>query len=64
MVTLTNHCKGCRTYMIEPYRLFPCRFQEVNKSGECPCCTCIVKVMCNSMCEDFKAFSELERNYD
>ena len=49
-----EHCKGCpsNTY----YKDGSCKFNAYNDCGQCPCSVCIVKVMCQDVCDDFNKF--------
>ncbi len=51
-----KHCKGCYAYTRTERS--PCSISGYNKKGECPCTTCIIKVMCNKTCDDFFWFQE------
>jgi len=55
---MTNdNCDGCCCYMPEgdPHDV-GCTHCSSNNRGECPCTTCIVKVMCTEPCEDYSYF--------
>jgi hypothetical protein len=46
---ITNQCcKGCFT--------ISCNFYGYNHTGDCPCTDCVIKMMCNTPCDDFTHF--------
>ena len=51
---MENDCKGCSSISI----LTSCKGGVLPhiKSGDCPCLNCLVKGMCNQICEDFKRY--------
>ena len=53
-----NYCEGC--FGLDPVFLVlaegACIYSRFNKYGECPCSTCLVKMMCNNLCEEFIIF--------
>ncbi len=48
MGILIDYCEGCDTYSGNKE---DCAID--NKDGSCPCCTCIVKVMCQDACDEW-----------
>jgi len=46
-----HRCKGCVAY--DNLESKSCKIYISGKSKECPCITCIVKVMCNKACEPY-----------
>jgi len=62
---MTNgECKGCKTYnMIDSKScalgVLPC----ISKTEQCPCRTCLVKVVCDKTCEEFVIYLQLSREY-
>ena len=38
-----NYCKGCLVTLMCPLRFY-------NDKGQCPCCICIIKMMCEDDC--------------
>jgi hypothetical protein len=49
-----DHCEGCCTSFNSQDE--SCQLSKHNDSGQCPCSTCIVKVMCEKSCDDFDEF--------
>jgi hypothetical protein len=45
-----ENCKGCLG------ELEDCSFIDHSKRFKCPCFICIVKVMCEGICDDFSDF--------
>jgi hypothetical protein len=48
-----EHCIGCHTKMC-------CKFDGYNDKGQCPCTDCIVKMICEDMCNlfgDYKLYA-------
>ena len=45
-----DYCKGCPTYNYKS----ACSQSEYNKNGECPCCECLIKPMCEITCQKFE----------
>jgi hypothetical protein len=43
-ILIMDDCKGCLTYYV-------CDFRRMNKTDNCPCKICIVKMTCNEPCE-------------
>ena len=50
MDKLLENCKGCLG------RARNCFFIGQAETFKCPCCICIVKVICNSICKEFEDF--------
>ena len=53
------YCKGCLTNeYCDDYGndMVECELIKYNGEGECPCTNCIVKPMCEQVCDDFFAF--------
>lgn len=59
MEETNDGCKGCR--MHNKYisgcevDIVPC----ILDGTQCPCMTCLIKVMCNNACEKFQEYSKL-----
>ena len=52
---MNKHCFGCIAYheVYEFEKDVECSFQFSNIDGLCPCTNCIVKVICNQICDPF-----------
>jgi len=48
-----DQCKGCLSNRHDD----PCGFSDDSDSGSCPCTTCLVKVMCNYVCDELSKYS-------
>ena len=46
----TNSCKGCLLYENNMY----CGTRKSPNRINCPCQNCIIKVMCNTGCQDYR----------
>ena len=46
---LKHLCNGCQK---RRFRLIRCAFHDHNQIEMCPCTICLVKMMCNDVCED------------
>ena len=44
-----KYCEGCTVYINESTMIQSC--MPYNKTGQCPCSTCIIKIMCKVPCE-------------
>ena len=61
-------CRGCKSHGIIEFRnggkLFhrTCMIENpvLSPIDQCPCINCILKVMCNNICDDFIDFITLE----
>jgi len=55
-----SHCTGCLTFIdfISAGSEFKrrCHYSTYNEEGQCPCSTCIIKMMCQNICVDFHTF--------
>lgn len=53
-----DYCDGCFSYVYSVSRgkILYCSFKEYNEEGQCPCTTCVVKVMCEHACNDYHVF--------
>ena len=49
---MSNHCSGCRARILNC-----CSFTKYNDNGSCPCCKCVVKVICMNGCPTFSKYS-------
>jgi hypothetical protein len=61
-------CEGCKvnhySYMnntVCPLKKFVNKHNLIN---ECPCIECVIKVNCNSVCDNFKYFIKILSNFD
>ena len=52
MTSKNNKCRGCLIYEI----LTPCPLP----SYKCPCCECLIKIVCDLKCEKFQLFYRKE----
>ena len=54
---MESKCKGCRTYdyVLELHKgsCLAGVTPHLSETEQCPCITCIIKVMCNKACDDF-----------
>lgn len=57
-------CKGCGSYINKEYRsskkLAPCRVVHKKNGQICPCSQCLVKSMCETQCDEFRDYSNME----
>ena len=53
-----KRCIGCNSYnkMIKKPNCSMRRIPYIPEGSICPCQTCIVKIMCNNSCHDFRQF--------
>jgi hypothetical protein len=51
-----NYCEGCLSYTGCYLIAYSCLFDFYNDEGQCPCTLCIIKVMCEDVCDDFTHF--------
>jgi len=55
---MSKECEGCNRYSTYcKIGLIP----KISRRAECPCRTCLVKVMCVASCTDFRRYEELSR---
>jgi hypothetical protein len=45
---MKQYCDGCLTF-----GGFGCKHSKFNKTGQCPCTNCILKMVCDSPCIKF-----------
>ena len=60
---LKDPCKGCRSY--SPYEETLCSaevIQFISESKECPCLTCLIKMICENSCDKFLIYLEKVRS--
>ena len=50
----SDECKGCSVYT-NPHSL--CNYDSYHIG--CPCKICLLKMLCNNVCEDFDIYSRL-----
>jgi len=62
-MTDIDYCEGCATYHLYHHSYGPtlCRYAD-NNNDKCPCSLCIIKMMCKTVCDDFKDFTHNTRN--
>jgi hypothetical protein len=55
---MSNNCDGCSsdTYYDKAESGGCCKFNAYNDFGKCPCTRCIIKMMCEDVCDDFDKF--------
>jgi hypothetical protein len=62
-----NSCIGCRSYSKESLYymdLHPnCGRNISNKRNSCPCCKCVIKVMCTASCDDLSLHTNKNRSF-
>jgi len=44
-------CDGCLTYFDGG-----CAYTKYNGTGECPCTPCVIKIMCEKICDPFRDY--------
>ena len=57
---MENECRGCMSF--KPHISLECRDEamlHLSETEQCPCSTCLVKVICTMGCEDFKNYARL-----
>lgn len=63
-VDMDKICKGCREY--ERYIEDPKKFHKcegyIKKHIDCPCQNCLIKTMCDDVCEEYKKEWEIYFN--
>lgn len=66
-----SSCEGCHDYELAKkhnYYEIPCDivFSHIQLFDQCPCKTCLVKVMCHEACEKWKdlVYKQLKRRKD
>ena len=56
-MSYNDHCKGCFSNIYRASeKIIPCQLSYYNDKGQCACSVCIVKVMCQDVCDDFVTF--------
>jgi hypothetical protein len=45
---IENYCRGCISLIC---------FIGDNVNGECPCTNCLIKMICDDQCEEYKKYS-------
>jgi len=53
---MNKHCNGCLTNSEYVHSGPHCGMMSFNDKGECPCVNCIIKMMCETLCQDFFHF--------
>ena len=56
---MSNECKGCIVYSEKRKVCASGIIPHISEIKQCPCLNCIVKIMCKSVCQEFKIYSEL-----
>ncbi len=56
MVDMVKMCKGCTTYErhIEDSENYSQCEGHMKKHVDCPCQNCLIKVMCDDVCEEYR----------
>ena len=63
-----DECKGCKS-CIDPFstQLQICFYnmQHIHFIDNCPCRKCLIKVMCNTLCKEFKEqrYEQIRRSW-
>lgn len=52
---MSQYCRGCYSFIHSDADNY-CTYLRYNDTGKCPCCTCVVKVMCSDPCSKFLNF--------
>ena len=55
-IMMTDYCDGCfskHSHRKHGVLIQPCCNMGYNDKGQCPCTLCIVKMMCDSSCDDY-----------
>ncbi len=53
MDKISKYCEGC---MSQIHGHGYCKLMNSNKKGECPCASCLIKVICLTGCQNFFTF--------
>ena len=62
-----NICKGCRSYKLpnnnSKVKIRGCAIEIpfISNNVKCPCLDCIIKMICNDMCDRFNAYAKTSR---
>lgn len=58
-------CIGCKTQVFSTAIIeHPCLIIRYSKYEECPCCNCVIKVICTQICEKMvKYIRDMGMNY-
>ncbi len=53
---MKHTCKGCfvKDRCYKNYKLGSLRVYYENREGNCPCIKCLVKMVCDSICQDYR----------
>jgi hypothetical protein len=57
---MNKECEGCRATC----KNFKSSYYSIYKIVECPCISCIVKVMCESICIAYHKFELIRRKHE
>lgn len=57
---MNNECQGCKSFLNEGNDHY-CDAEVTNTVGQykCPCINCIVKMVCENTCKDFKRYANM-----
>ena len=56
-----HSCEGCRTYVNSKGNIPLCDLNPIKEGAICPCTSCLIKGMCNTICDLFAIYQHLER---
>ena len=51
-----DKCHGCRVWEERISMSLSCHLHTLRVKTDCPCLTCIVKTMCNTVCDRYNTF--------
>lgn len=54
-------CEGCRVYGKNVKKCTIFCIPHISKTQHCPCLNCLIKGICNRICDDFKAYEKVSR---
>ena len=54
-------CEGCWTYNI--VKKPRCKHIPMKDNKQCPCSICLVKTMCNKVCEEFAIYTDIPKQF-
>ena len=56
---MESECEGCKMYSSYLAKCTMYIIPYISETLQCPCRTCIVKVVCYNMCEEFDDYGKL-----
>ena len=59
---MAKECEGCKVYSSKLSKCSIFIIPNISETQSCPCISCLIKGICDDMCEDFRKYARSSNN--